>query len=312
MTTRIICLGNTTLDKVWPVFDLPTGGGKVRASDYFEVGGGMGANATVAVARLGGSVAYWGRAGDDAAGESMKNEMRSHGVDVNHFRLFPGARSSTSAVLVSNDGERAIINFRGTGIPDHPAWLPLEAVAGADAALADIRWIEGACALFARARGCGVPTVLDAETAMPAAFAATLPLVDHAVFSEPGLRSFAGNRPLDNDEDRIAALKQARTLGCKVAAVTRGGEGVIWIDDAGIHRQPAYSVDVVDTTGAGDVFHGAYTLALGEGAKVADAMRFASAVAALKCTRHGGRAGIPTRTDVAAFIARNESNPASA
>jgi sulfofructose kinase len=305
MTSRIICLGNTTLDKVWPLAQLPTTGGKYRASDYLELGGGMAANAAVAAARLDGAVAYWGRAGDDTAGNTMKKEMAAYGVDVTHFRLFHGARSATSAVLVADDGERAIINFRGAGIPDDPAWLPLEQVRNANAVLADIRWVEGACAVFAAARACNIPTVLDGEIATDTAYAATLPLVDHAIFSEPGLRAFFDNRPLDNDADRVAALERVRALGCRVASVTRGAQGLIWIDDSGIHQQAAFAVEVVDTTGAGDVFHGAYTLALAEGSSVAEAMRFASAVAALKCTRRGGRAGIPNRAEAAAFLSEH-------
>lgn len=302
MTTRIICLGHTTLDKVWPLRQLPTTGGKYRASDYLEVGGGMAANAAVAVARLGGKVAYWGRAGEDTAGQTMKQEMAGYGVDVSNFRLIPGARSSTSAVLVSADGERAIVNFRGANIPDEPDWLPLEQVKDANAVLADIRWVEGAAKICAAARALGIPTVLDGETATEAAFAATLPFVDHAIFSESGLRTFFGTRPIETDADRIAALRQVRSLGCRMAAVTRGAEGTVWLDETGVHFQMAFSVEVVDTTGAGDVFHGAYALAIGEGAGIPDAVRFASAVAALKCTRQGGRAGIPSRDEVSAFL----------
>jgi sulfofructose kinase len=83
-----------------------------------------------------------------------------------------------------------------------------------------------------------------------------------------------------------------------------GPQGCLWLDDSGPSHQPAFAVEVIDTTGAGDVFHGAYALALAEGRGVESAMRFASGVAALKCTHHGGRAGIPTRQEVDAFLAR--------
>jgi sulfofructose kinase len=304
MTTHVICLGISTLDRIWPVRDLPAGGGKYRASDYLEVGGGMAANAAVAAARLGADCAYWGRAGDDAAGVTMRREMADYGVDVENFRLFAGARSSISAVVVSQDGERMIVNYRGANIPDDPSWLPLERVAAAAAIHADIRWVEGAAVIFAAARQAGIPTVLDGETSTEAAFAAVLPWTDHAIFSEPGLRSFAGPDSLQNEASRRAALEQARALGCRVAAVTRGGKGTLWLDEHGFHHLPAFTVEVVDTTGAGDVFHGAYALAMAEGQSVVQAMRFASAVAALKCTRRGGRAGIPSRAEVEDFLAR--------
>jgi len=303
MVTRVICLGISTLDKIWPVPDLPAGGGKYRASDYLEVGGGMAANAAVAAAKLGAGCAYWGRAGDDAAGATMQREMVAYGVDIANFRLFAGARSSISAVIVSQDGERMIVNYRGMGIPDDPAWLPLDQVRQANAIHADIRWVEGAAAIFAAARAAAIPTVLDGETATVEAFTAVLPWTDHAIFSEPGLRSFAGPDCLQNEATRHAALARVRELGCRVAAVTRGARGTLWLDEHGFHHLPSFAVDVVDTTGAGDVFHGAYALAIGEGQNVAQAMRFASAVAALKCTRQGGRAGIPDRTEVDAFLA---------
>lgn len=302
MATCVICLGITTLDKIWPVHDMPAGGGKYRASDYLEVGGGMAANAAVAAARLGADSAYWGRAGDDAAGTTMRQEMVSYGVNIDHFRLFPDARSAISAVIVAQDGERMIVNFRGMGIPDDPSWLPLKQVERAAAIHADIRWVEGAAAIFGAARRLGTPTVLDGETSTESAFAMVLPWTDHAIFSEPGLRSFAGPDCLQNDAGRRAALTRVRELGCRVAAVTRGSKGTLWLDEHGFHHQPSFTVDVVDTTGAGDVFHGAYALAIGEGQSVAQAMRFASAVAALKCTRQGGRAGIPAREEVEEFL----------
>lgn len=303
MGTRVICLGITTLDRIWPVLDLPSTGGKYRASDYLEVGGGMAANAAVAAARLGADCAYWGRAGDDAAGSTMQQEMAAYGVNTANFRRFAGARSAISAVIVSQDGERMIVNYRGMGIPDDPSWLPLEQAKQADAIHADIRWVEGAAAIFTAARQAGIPTVLDGETATEAAFATVLPWTDHAIFSEPGLRSFAGPDCLHNEASRREALTRVRELGCRVAAVTRGAKGTLWLDEQGFHHLPSFHVEVVDTTGAGDVFHGAYALAIGEGQSVAHAMRFASAVAALKCTRQGGRAGIPTRSEVDAFMA---------
>ncbi|HEX2531386.1 MAG TPA: sugar kinase [Burkholderiaceae bacterium] len=304
MKTYIICVGISTLDKVWPVAELPVSGGKYRSTDYFELGGGMAANAAVAVSRLGGVASYWGRAGDDPAGHAMKNEMAAYGVDVENFRLHQDAKSSISAVIVSHDGERVIVNYPGTGLLADASWLPLQQVQSASAVHADVRWVEGTTAVYSMARSHGIPTVLDGETANRNAFSKILPLTDHAIFSEPGLRSFIGDPSLDRTS-YPAVLEKVRALGCRVAAVTRGADGILWHDETGMHEQAAFAVDVVDTTGAGDVFHGAYALALGERQDVASAMRFSSAVSALKCTRPGGRAGIPTREEVEAFLAEH-------
>lgn len=292
--TRIICLGLSAQDQIWRVDALFTGGSeKIKGLAYSTIGGGMAANAAVTVARLGGHVAFWGRGGNDPAGHAMREALIQQGVDVAQFRLFPGASSSVSGIIVDAAGERQIVNFRGH-LPEAADWLPLGEVAGASAVLADPRWVEGAVALFQAARQAGVPTVLDAEVANREAFEALLPLTDHAVFSEPALHTFAGP-PLER------ALAKVAGYGCRVAAVTRGADGVMGRMDYAIFNRAAYAVTVVDTSGAGDVFHGAYVLAIGAGLSVADAVSFASAAAALKCTRLGGRAGIPTLEECLAF-----------
>lgn len=300
MNKHIICVGKTTLDQIWPVTDMPVGGGKYRATGYLVLGGGMAATAAVAVVRLGGQASFCGRAGNDAAGHLMQMELADYGVDVEQFRLYPGARSSVSAVIVDNSGERMIVNFSGADIPDDANWLQLERIADAGAVLGDVRWMEGARAMYAAARSRRIPTVLDGEAANNTVFSTLLPLVDHAIFSLPGLRSFSGGRIVDHAE----SLQGVRLLGCPVAAVTLGAQGVLWLDNDGVHHLPAFSANVVDTTGAGDVFHGAYALAIAEGMSVPDAMRFSSAVAALKCSHHGGRVGIPSRPEVDLFLAR--------
>jgi len=300
MTKHIICVGKTTLDQIWPVTDMPAGGGKYRANGYLVLGGGMAATAAVAVARLGGEASFCGRAGNDAAGHMMQSELADYGVDVSQFRLFSGARSSVSAVIVDHFGERMIVNFNGADIPDEADWLQPNNVINAGAVLGDVRWMEGAHALYAEARANNIPTVLDGEAASNTVFSTLLPLVDHAIFSLPGLRSFSGGRIIDHAE----SLQAVRLLGCPVAAVTLGAQGVLWLDDSGVHHLPAFSSKVIDTTGAGDVFHGAYALAIAEGRSVPEAMRFSSAVAALKCAHHGGRAGIPSRVEVEQFLAQ--------
>jgi len=292
---RVVCLGLSALDQVWRVDRLFSGQSeKIRSPDYSTLGGGMAANAAVTGARLGSSVAFWGRAGDDAAGREMHSALAAEGIDVANFRLFEDGRSSVSGIIVDGTGERQIVNFRGT-FPEAADWLPLDEVTQVSAVLADPRWVEGAVALFGKARALGIPTVLDGDVADAEVFERLLPLTDHAIFSEPALASLAGSAD-------GAALNKLARFNCRVIAVTRGSEGVNWCESGRLHRRDAYPVSVVDTTGAGDVFHGAYVLAIGAGLDVQDAMAFASAAAALKCTRSGGRAGIPSINDCLAFM----------
>jgi sulfofructose kinase len=292
---RIICLGLSALDQIWHV-EKPFAGGseKIRASEYATTGGGMAANAAVTIARLGGRPSFWGRAGDDPAGHEMRCDLVREGIEVSQFRLFPGGRSSVSGVIVDPTGERQIVNFRGR-FPVQADWLPLDELAGATAVLADPRWLEGAVALFSSARRLRIPTILDADVAERDVFAQLLPLTDHAIFSEPALKNFVGTA---ND----AALKSVTHFNCRVVAVTRGSAGVSFIEDGRLRQLDGFAVDAIDTTAAGDVFHGAYAFAIGGGLAVDEAMVFASAAAAVKCTRAGGRAAIPSIDDCFAFM----------
>jgi sulfofructose kinase len=299
----VVCVGLSAWDLTWEVGTLPAGGAKVRATDFRDGGGGMAANAAVAVARLGGQARFWGRAGDDVVGRAMRDELAALGVDVAAFRLFERARSSVSGIVVEAAGERSIFNFRGAGLPDDPSWLPLDTLSRASAVLADPRWPDGAEAAFAAARGVRVPTVLDGDVADSEVFERLLPHVDCAVFSESGLASYASG-----SSDPVVQLQRALQAGCGLAAVTLGERGLWWSDGTAARHLPAYAIDVVDTTGAGDVFHGALALALGAALEIEDALRFSAAVAALKCTRPGGRAGIPALPAVLTFLNECKEN----
>lgn len=294
---RVVCVGQTVWDQVWTVDALPAGGGKSRASAFHGLGGGMAATAAVTVARLGGDACFWGRAGDDPAGQAMRDELAARGVDVRQLRLVSGGRSSVSGILVDRAGERRIVNFRGADLPDDPGWLPLHELSQAGAVLADPRWPAGALVALRAAREAGVPTVLDGDVADAEVFDRLLPWVDCAVFSEPGLAAYAAGAA-----DLASRLRHALRAGCRLAAVTQGDRGVRWTDGGPLQHQAAFGVPVVDTTGAGDVFHGAFAWALASGRAVPQAMRLAAATAALKCRQAGGRAGIPDLATVLAML----------
>lgn len=256
----------------------------------------MAANAAVTIARLGGLVEFWGRAGDDSAGHAMRQMLIDESVNADYFRLYEGGRSPVAAIMVDENGERMISTFRGAGYPSESDWLPLQRMNAAKVVLADMRWLAGAALVFEKAKALQIPTVLDADLAEPADFAHLLPLTDHAIFSSPGLSQFAPDLSTDD------ALLKAQTAGCGLAAVTLGGEGCRWLDADGFGECASFAVDVVDTTGAGDTFHGAYAFAIGSDYGVPAAMQFAAAAAAMKCRQAGGRAGIPTLPGLQSFV----------
>ncbi|MFL1462300.1 PfkB family carbohydrate kinase [Roseococcus sp. DSY-14] len=289
----VIGLGSAVLDHLFRVGEIPSPPAKERATAYRAMVGGMAANAAIAVARLGGRAALWGRLGEDANGAAARAELEAEGVDCAGLRGFPGARTPVSAVVVDKRGERVTFGWRGEALPADPGWLPLERLRGAAGFHCDPRWPEGAAAALEAARH--LPTVLDAEKGEARILLELVPRARHAVFSEGGLANFApGQRAAE-------ALRRALAAGrTEVAAVTRGERGVLWLA-AGMERAgevPAFPVEAANTTGAGDVFHGAYALALAEGQPVPDALRFAAAAGALRA-RDGAT---PRREAVAAML----------
>ncbi|ELY4127847.1 sugar kinase [Cronobacter malonaticus] len=293
---RIACVGIAVQDRIYTLEALPHEGGKYVAQQYRDVGGGPAATAAVAAARLGAQVDFIGRVGDDATGAQLFAELESLGVNTTRARQITGARSSQSAILVDAAGERVIVNYPSPDLPDDASWIDDIDFGRYDAVLADVRWHEGATRALTLARRAGVMTLLDGDVT-PQDIRSLVALSDHAAFSAPGLACLApGLAPQD-------ALKTTKTLTNGHVYVTLGKEGCLWLEnDNTLHRQAGFAVEAVDTTGAGDVFHGALAVMLARGESPQEAVRFASAVAALKCTRPGGRAGIPDCDQTRSFL----------
>lgn len=197
--------------------------------------------------------------------------------------------------MVDAKGERIIVNYPSPDLLPDAGWLNDIDFSQWDVVLADVRWHDGAKQAFTLARQAGVMTVLDGDIT-PQDISELVALSDHAAFSEPGLARLTGM------SEAIDALKKAQMLTNGHVYVTRGSEGCNWLEKAAVRHQPGFTVEVVDTTGAGDVFHGALAFGLASGYAIEEAVRFASGVAALKCTRPGGRAGIPDCEQTQSFL----------
>ena len=292
--TSVLCVGIAVLDYVYAVEAMPVRAEKYRASDLAVVGGGIAANASVAVARLGGRAHLATRLGDDPTGATIVAELEREGVDCTLARRFSGLRSPTSAILVDAKGERLIVSYSDNAIPSDTSWLPDALPAGIGAVLGDTRWVEGSAHSFRLARRAGVPAILDGDRRP--AHPDVLDLATHVAFSEQGLAEITG---IADPADGLRVLAESSRSWL---AVTVGEGGVYFLEDGAVAHEPAFPVATVDTLGAGDAWHGAFALGLAEGMGERAAVRFASAVAAIKCTRFGGRAGIPARSDVDHFL----------
>jgi sulfofructose kinase len=295
--TRVLCVGHAVQDFVFSLPRLPDRAAKYRSEQFVTTGGGPAATAAVTVARLGGAALLAARIGADPVADVIEAELTSLGVDCRHLRRFAGCQSSLSAVMLDARGERMIVNHLDPALPVDPAWLPDARVERAAVVLADSRWPAGAARALARARAQGIPAVLDADRPFPN-HPGLLESATHVAFSADGLEDFSGTA------DAEAALADvARRLGAW-CCVTLGDRGVLVAVSGGVQHSPAFAVTAVDTLGAGDVWHGAFALALAEGRDAIAAVRFASAAAALKVQRRGGRAAIPTRHEVDALLAQ--------
>lgn len=283
------------LDRVYLFERLPLAPGKHIARGYRENGGGMAATAAVAVAALGGRAEWIGRLGDDMAGRTLRGWLHRLGVATGRAAIAAGGQSPTAGIMLDAQGERVLAVHPGAGLVEVPAF-PDSVLDGADAVLADPRWPEGAARILALGRARGLPAVLDAELGPPAILDRLAPLADHVVFSERGLADFTG---LADPEAGLAAA--ARRLEATLA-VTLGARGSLWWREGRAVALPAPRVQARDTTGCGDVFHGAYALGLAEGMAVMQAARFATAAAALKATLAKGWDGMPDRAAVRAML----------
>ena len=289
---RILCLGMSALDAIYRVPSIPATPTKVLATGFTECGGGMAANASVAVARLGGEVSYWGRLGADVLGDRIVAELHGEGVDINRVRRIAGCVSPSTAILVADDGERLVCAYNDPNLDADASWLPLAEVSRFDAVLVDVRRPDGAAVVLDAAVGSGIPAVLDGDVGPRDVLLDLAARATHVIFSAPGLAEASGSTAPGEGLARIARSVRG------IVGVTLGPEGLLWRQRDEERRVHAPRVSAVDTLAAGDVWHGAFTLALAEGMDMATAARFANSAAAIKCTRSGGRRGAPNRAEV--------------
>jgi sulfofructose kinase len=305
---HILCAGIAVLDEVFRVREFPVPDAKIEASEFITIGGGCAANAAVAIARLGGRVRFaaplGGPSDADAIGNRLLAGLQTEGIDCSGCVRVAGARTPVSAIFIDARGARTIATYRdpllNATMPDDPKRL----VAGVDAVLVDNRFADFVLPICRAAQARGIPTVIDADKATEDQH----PLFGtgtHVVFSGECLRATA------RTDDLAAGLAHMAQFTDAFLAVTDGSGPVVWRDGEEIRRTPVFAVEAVDTLGAGDVFHGAFALALVEGRTIDAAIGFAAAAAGIKCTRFGGSTAAPGRAEVEEWLERAGRNLAS-
>jgi sulfofructose kinase len=297
-TFDVIGIGCVCWDFVTSVTHYPMLEEKAGMEGLLQQGGGPTSTGLVAVARLGGRASIWGAIGDDDFGTKCLAEFATEGVDTAHLQIVPGCTSQFAfCVAEEGTGRRAIFWKPGNMGKLDPDSLDRAAVTDCKCLLIAAHHVKASIRAAGWAREAGIPVVLDLERPGPDDDA-LLAVTDHPILpAEYMLRRFEADDPLE------AAAAFHRQLG-RMLIVTLGPEGSVVFDNGESYHQPAFPVEkVVDTTGAGDVFHGAYAYGLTLGHDVRRNLRFASAVSALKCRALGGRTGIPRMAEVEALLA---------
>lgn len=293
---RILCVGMPVRDLLFRIDAVPMRGQKIRASHFEELSGGNAPNAAVAISRLGGRVLLCGPMGDEPGAFHILEPWHKEDIDTSAIVPIPGAVTPISSIMIDGAGERTIVTHR-----DPALWqivLPPtdQLLDGIDAVLTENRCSSFVAGLCADAQRRGIPVVLDADRVM-ALDDPILGRASHVIFSADALRTST------KIDDLGAALSELAAQTPAYLAVTSGAEGTLWrASDGTIHHLPAFAVAPVDTLGAGDVFHGAFALAIAEGMGELEALRFGAAAAALKCTRHGGAFAAPQRIEVEGLL----------
>jgi sulfofructose kinase len=300
----VLAVGECSLDTRLLVERWPARGEKAVVRRWEELAGGQTATAALTAARLGLRVAYAGVVGDDERAAPVLAPLRAAGVAVDGVVRVPGA-ATRAAVLVVEEGtgERTILGHRDPALGGGRAALAALDLGKARLLLLDASDLELAVTLAERARAAGLPIVLDLDAPAPG-FEDLLARVAFPLVSR-GFAEAAYGGPAE-------ALARLVTLGARMAVVTLGPDGAAARVAGRELRSPAFRIPVVDTTGAGDAFHGAFAWGLLDGLAPEALLRTANAAAAISCTGHGAQGGRVDAGAVRALLARGDAAPARA
>ena len=291
---EVLCHGIATVDVTLGVAAHPEADTRMAAESLTLCGGGPASNASVAAVRLGCAAAFSGYLGHDLFGDLHLAELAAAGVNT-ELVFRDEVPTQLSVSLVKPNGDSSLVFYRED--PEEPPIQPdqLDALSPR-VMLFDGRFAGRAAVLADRARSRAIPTVLDAGLLSPDT-ERLAHRVDYVVASRRFAEDFAASPDSQRCLDALEAV-------CPAAVVTLGSAGLVWVRDGARGSMPAFAVEAVDTVGAGDAFHGGFCAGLRRGLAWPELLRYASATAALTCTRFGGRPGLPHAGEVERFLQR--------
>jgi sugar/nucleoside kinase (ribokinase family) len=291
----IASFGICAVDFLGLVKKYPKPGEKIPMQAFSKQGGGLAGTALTAAARLGAKTAYIGKLGCDEYSRFLLDEFQKDGVDVNHVISEEVAQPPVSFIHVEKGtGERRIARH-WEEFDLQPEELDRAVIQNSRILFLEHHFVAAGIAAAKWIKEAGGIVVIDAEREVPG-FEEILQLADYIIVSQ----HFASQQTGSNDPEQSANLLQQKYGG--VVVVTAGEMGAFCRTAENAFYQPAFQVDVVDTTGAGDVFHGAFMAGLIENWPLPKILEFSAAVAAMKCCGLGGRAMIPSRDETMEFL----------
>ncbi|MFH1879444.1 MAG: PfkB family carbohydrate kinase [Bacillota bacterium] len=294
---EVVGIGSSVYDILMVTSGFPVEDTKMEGTETIVQGGGPCATALVAASRLGVSSAYMGTIGGDSFGRFMLDDLEKWGVSTRYVRTVPNAVSFHAAVLLNRqNASRTCIWNRGTVEPPRETDVDLEVLRHIKVLHLDGHMTDAALFAAKRCRELGVKVSHDAG-GLYSGVEQLMPYVDYLIPSEEFALKATG---AGNAED--AAYKLMRTYHPEILVLTQGVRGGILLDEKGLRRYDSYPVDVVDSNGSGDTFHGAFVAARIKGMDADSACRYASAAAAIKCTRLGARYGMPNDAECRTFL----------
>ena len=301
----LVGVGLNATDTVIPLSTYPTRGSKVEYSTSTVLPGGQVATTVVACQHWGLRTRYIGKLGDDLAA-TLHREAFSHAGVETRIVTVPGGASAQSLILVDAQGERTVLIRRDERLALHPSELDRDSIINARALHVDGYDTEAAILAATWAREANIPVIADLDELYPNV-EALIANVDYLIVS----RDFPSRLTAEPDLEQ-ALRKMQRRYNCRLAAATLGQDGVLAFDGRRLLHTPAYRVPVVDTTGAGDIFHAGFIYALLEEWPLKRQLEFACAAAALNCTAVGARGGIHSLDDIATLMATGAHYPTTA
>ena len=306
MPARIAVVGSLNMDLVVRVPRMPVPGETLIGHDFHVIPGGKGANQAVAAARLGAQVTMIGRVGDDDFGRAQQRNLAQEGIDVTHVSVDPEEATGIALITLDATGQNSIILAPGANMRLTVAHVEAAAQAIADAEILICQLespLEAVTRAIELARAQGVRVILNPAPARPLD-TALLHLVDYLIPNESETTLLTGIQVTDLSSAEKAAAN-LRERGVSTVILTLGEQGALLSTAEGIIHEGGYSVEVVDTTAAGDAFVGGFAVALAEGQPLQEAVRFANAAGALAVTRLGAQPSLPTRRAVEQFLAQH-------